>query len=776
MKRIFSNSSPAETAGNLALAGVFGASLGLFVHGYWLADVFAVGSRSLLVFTILVGLLGMAGYSLLFGWLKRTFSIPSGVSSIPGIAGISLLAGAFLLFTLTDRWQEPARYIDVFLPTHALEITIPPGQDLNGISIRWIKTSLGDVSYDAVVYEGWSLQGDELVLTNFADNQFRWVGKTGEEVQIVFDAPVKEGGVVLSWDGHAEPLQFTRKRNTYERSFAVPFFASGYLVLLLGILNFALWCVPVCGLVWMKRVEMLQSIRWGGSPGVQRIGGREWVVLLAVMALSFGLRALYLENLFPGVEEYSHINAAKQILRGVPVEDVYQRSMFVVTLPVSLMFRLFGNELWAARLLGVMFNVFAVIPLYLVARKINRPVAVLSILLYATSPWVISISRIVREYAYYPFYYFWIILVMTLLLEQFPDRFRVNEDWRIILKPGTLIPGLLLLLPPIYAIYVDVLSTFKLILIAYVAMAVVILLKMDLRSRWNIALLLVASGFFFTGVYLLIARFPLFLAVNPSPLGYFFLNSAQQWYYDRFSVIPLAGLLGAAAAGVLLRRVNSIPLFMTMLYGGFLGFFLFSSNRFFAPRHLSSTQLWYIVLTAIGLYLVWSFLKTFSFLHSKRNQALAAVILAGLTLNFQQSIAPIMSYGPYMPVSQEYHSDLTELQYYMLDNVRDGDVLISSKVYSRYVFWVEEPVFRRVFSFNLNSTEEDVLAIMDEYDSGWIVIDELRTGQMSFSVTDVFAGINGLEYAGQFGDQYVWRWSSQPEGGALSPRIATYAR
>ena len=761
MKRLFPNSSPVEAARYLILASVLGASLGLFARGYWLIDFYPIGSRSLLFFTILVSLFGVTGYSMLFAWIRKTFSSFPGIFT-PGIGVTSLLAGAFLLFTLTDRWQKPARYIDIFLPSHTLEITIPPQQDPNQISIRWIKTSLGDVSYGAVMYKGWSLKGDELVLTNPADNQLRWVGKTGGEVQIVFETSSKEGAAVLSWDGHAETAQFVRKRNTYERSFPVPFFASKNWILLLGILNFSLWSIPVCSLVWMKRAEILQPSQWQGAPGLPLIGRQEWIVVLAVMVLSLGLRVIHLENLFPGVEEYSHINAAKQILRGVPIKDLYQRGMFMVTLPVSLMFRLFGNELWAARLLGVVFNVLAVIPLYLVSRKINRPVAVLSILLYATSPWIISISRIVREYAYYPFYYLWIVFAMILFLERFPGRFRVREDWVIILKPGTLFLGLFLLLPPVYAIDVDVLSTFKLILIAYVAMAVIFLLKMDMRNRGNVVLLMIASSLLFAGIGLLIVRFPLSLAANPSPLGYFFLNPPQQWYYNRFAIVPLAGLFGGLMAGVLLRHVNSILLFLAMLYSGFLAFFVFSSNRFFAPRHLSATQLWYIVLMAAGLYLVWIFLQTFSIFQNKRNRLLAVIVLAGLTINFQQPIAPILADGPYMPISQEYHSDLTDLQLYMLDNVMDGDVLISSRVYSRYAFWVEAPVFHRVFSFNLGSTKDDVLAVMDEYNSGWIVIDELRAGQASFSVAETFSGVDGLEYAGQFGDQYVWRWNSQP--------------
>ena len=61
-------------------------------------------------------------------------------------------------------------------------------------------------------------------------------------------------------------------------------------------------------------------------------------------------------------------------------------------------------------------NALAVLPLYLLTRKMNRPVATLSVLLYATSPWIITFARIVREYAIYPFIYYWVTYGMIVFL------------------------------------------------------------------------------------------------------------------------------------------------------------------------------------------------------------------------------------------------------------------------------------------------------------------------------------------------------------------------
>lgn len=88
-----------------------------------------------------------------------------------------------------------------------------------------------------------------------------------------------------------------------------------------------------------------------------------------------------------------------------------------MTIPAAAALKIFGNQLWAARLIGAIFNVLAVIPLYLLARKISRSVAVLACLLFATSPWIITFARVAREYAYYPFYFYWVILAMVLFVE-----------------------------------------------------------------------------------------------------------------------------------------------------------------------------------------------------------------------------------------------------------------------------------------------------------------------------------------------------------------------
>ena len=737
-----------------------GASLGVFVHGYWLVDLFPIGSRSLFFFTLLVGLVGVAGYLLLFRWMTDALYGLSNLQKAGVIAG-SLLVGTFLFFTATGNWHKPDRYISLFLPAHTLEISAPAGLD-GEVSILWMTSSLGDTSYETIDYKGWELEKDRLVLKNYFDNHFHWVGKTGDEVQIVFDVPSKGGYVLLSWDGQEETLQFSKKKNSYVRTFEIPFYASQGMTLLLGILNFALFSFPLCFMVWKRRVGILQTVRRDLTSTVQHVDRREWIVVLAVIALALVLRVPSLENLFPNVEEYSHINTAKEIVQGSsPMDVAYQRSMWLVTFPVSIMFRIFGYKLWAARLLGVIFNVLALIPLYLLARRMNRTIATLSLLLFATSPWMIAVSRAVREYAYYPFYFFWIVYGMALLLDKIPDRFHMDRDWRIIFKPKVLFLLFVLAIPPFYSFYVDIMSTFKLILIAYAVFGVFIVLKLDLRHSKNLPVILLLAGVGLAGIGLIYYRFPLDTAVNLIPLNYFFSNPLQQFYFDRAGIVLLLGLLGTVAIAVLLRRENSMPLFLLAIYGCFLAFFMFSSNRFFAPRHLSTTQLWYVILMAVGLYLIWVFLCTLPFFEKKGIRILTVFVLLGAVVNVQQVLLPLTSRDPAMPITEAYHNDLTDLHSYMLAHVKTGDVLISSRIYTRYVEWVGEPVFREIYEFRVDTTEGNVLSIVDQYDSGWIIIDNARIERAVFSPGAVFLDNDRIEYVGLFDDEHVWRWRAK---------------
>jgi hypothetical protein len=571
---------------------------------------------------------------------------------------------------------------------------------------------------------------------------------------------VREGKAVISWDGHEETLNFSSGKSTYDHTFNIPFYASRPFILVLGILNFAILSLVFSTLIWEKRSNLVKAAGASFTKKTIKWDVLEGGFLLFVIILALLLRVFNLANLYPAVDEYYQLIAAKQIVMGAALSSVYQRSLWVVTLPVSVAMRIFGYELWAARLVGVLFNVLAIIPLYFLMRKINRPIAALSCVLYATSPWIITFARVVREYAYYPFYFYLIILGMVSFIERIPDSFIIRRDWKAIFSPRMGLLGLALIFPPIYGFIIDPLSTFSLVLIAYLVFGIFLFLRFNLRDKLNLLVLtIISSGILISGYQVLeqrnglVSQAPEF---NPFPIEYFFPNPQQQWYFNRLVIIPVIGFLCTMVLCILIRRLNFIPLFLVALFGSFLGFFIFFSKTFFHTRHLSTTELWYILLVAIGLYVVWRLLSALFSLRHPVIKMLLMIFLGVSIFNPQQVLLPVVSNNPDMPISEDYYHDMSLVQAFMLDHAEKSDVLIST-IYGLYATWVGEPKFQMNYRITSQTPKSDVFSIVDQNQSGWIVIDRIRLDQASLTVRD-FSGRDQIQYMGLFGDQYVWHW------------------
>jgi hypothetical protein len=763
--------NPKRNAWLLIPGVMLGIGFGSFLNGYWLIDKFPIDSRQLLFFTLAATLLGIAGYTMLLGWMRDRLAATTSSQKL-GLIASAVLIGTILFFAGTDQWQTKPKYVTVLLPTHRLEISVPPAQPAGDIALIWFNTSLGDVSFDAINYKGWKREGDELVLQDPSNNMLTWSGKPGEEVQLVLRSSARDGEAVISWDGQDETLRLTSEKNSYSHAFDIPSYATRPLILGLGIFNFILLSFAAFLFLWEKREMLYESLSQSFVRTTARWDVKETAILLGVIILALSLRVFNLGNLFPAVDEYYQLIAAKQIIAGAALSSVYQRSLWLVTLPVTLALRIFGNQLWAARMVGVLFNVLAIIPLYLLMRKINRPIAVLSSLLYATSPWIITFARVVREYAFYPFYFYWIILGMVVFIEGIPTGFVFLRDWKIFFKPRMGSLGLALIIPPIFGFYIDRLSTFTVILLAYLVFGSFILLKFNLRDKRNLpVLVLISGGILIAGTKVLerhnglLSLLPKF---NPFPLQYFFPNAQQQWYFDRFVIIPVIGLLCSLLACFLIRRVNFIPVFLLSLFAVFLGFFLFISKNFYHTRHLSTTELWYILLTGIGLYIVWSLLHTLIPFKGSAVKIGSVIILGIMVMNPQQILLPVTSNNPDMPISEDYYHNMSLIQGYMVQHAQNNEVLVST-VYGLYATWQGEPGFQRIYRITSQTPKQDVFALVDQNPSGWLVIDQIRLDQADMTIKD-YSGKDEIEYMGLFGDEYVWHWQ-HPSANTIVPWV-----
>jgi hypothetical protein len=754
---------------------ILGVSVGLSLYSYWLMDVLPVTGRKIVFFTAAACVAGTIGYFILLKrYIVPRFSNRTVVHN-GRLGAWSVLLGTILFLAGTSSWVLPTRYLAFLLPQQSLEITAHHPVESAELELVWITTSLGDISYDAISYDGWQRKSDRLVLSDGDNNSIRWIGRTGGQVTIVLLASSPGGMVDVSWGGERETWELSKKgRLTLSHDFHVPFYASGTIVMLFGILNFIVITLAVLMALDEKKEALLHSLNDSILPATylpqaavdepvnaSRITGSDWMILTGVLILALLLRIFNLDGLPPYADEYAHLLAAKDLLNGVSLSDVYQRSLMVVTWPVVLSFRVFGMDLWAARLPGVLFNVLAILPLYLIMKRINRPVAVLAGLLYATSPWIIAVARNVREYAFYPFYFYWLVYAMILFVMDFPARF-VFSDYKKLLTSRLIALGSVILLPVAYALFIDNMSTFKVFLMVYPAFGIVLLSKMDLSSRLNRIVIGILMIVLLLAIYGLMAG-GVIAAIQPQfdsyPSNYFLFNARQQWYFNRSAVIPVIAMFGAVLLGLRLRRRNFLPAFwVTVLLASIIFFFLFF-DHYFRPRYVLSVEFWLIPVLACGLFVFWTGMR--SFLPSQIARITVLVLLLLVSFNPSQTLLPTLyeSIG-YMPITEEYHDDVAHAQSYLLDRV-DGENVLISTVYGHYVKFLGAPVFRETYPYDRSYKDPQgyVRSIIQQHESGWIVLDDRRyllSKPLPLKSIDVDG--KTVVFDGIFAGQYIWHW------------------
>ncbi len=769
----------------IGLSLYLGIGFSISVYNYWLVDLIPLTHTQIILYLALATFGSSVGYYLLLElWIVPRLREMTRLMQWK-LIGISIFVGIFLMFAGTSSWNLSSRYIAFFLPPETLSISVPAQQnDVNPqIVILRISTSVGDVSYNTINYNGWTRSGYQLILKDLLNNQLKWTGRTGEQAKIVFLRSSKGGTITVSWNGQSQMIEIPSSAGntyTYTSDFTIPFYASNTMLLLLVVQSFIILCYALNLLIWGKRILIIKEIKQSiltlsNQRNSQTIGLRteiadrkniilDWLVVFFIIIVATTLRVVDLENLFPYIDEYNHLIAAKQILFGSPISTVYQRGLFIVTLPAVFFFRLFGIKLWSARLPGVLFNSFAVIPLYLISKKINRRIALLACILYSVDPWIISIARTVREYAYYPFYFYWIIYGMIVFIEQFPNRFVVIKDWRKIVTPQLGLLSLILALPPVYAIRIDPSSTFKIILIAYIVFTLFVLGKFDLGNKVNISFLAIVSvGIVFIGYYYAskqndLSIFPRFYAGS---LLYFFPNPIQQLYFNRTAILYTFAVISAISVSLLARRQNFVPIFILTVCFLSMLFFTFFFIRSTRPRYLVNVQLWYIILIAIGLCGIWAFLES-SFSWKRIIKLLSALTLLALTLNFSQILLPLFyNEQIYVPITEEYHDNVTPAYMFLLDKINVDDVLIS-RAFQSYVVWKGVPVFKQMYFYNSlpGMPRDKILSIVKKNKSGWIVLDVEITRPSDFLPhTTIEINNKNIEYIGIFGNQEIWHWS-----------------
>lgn len=578
---------------------IFGLISAIFADAYWLSGMFGPESKRLIFGVALSGMVSAAIVFIFYPWVGKRLQDPN-LARWKLIAS-SMLLGALFFFGGTSQWLEKPTYATLLLPRHRLEIKVF-GDARTSLQMIWFTTSLGDISFNDVRQHGWQRQEDILNLRDPSENYLEWIGKTGNEVQIVFQSnqPVQ---IQVLWNGEAANIEVPKGRYVYRKILPVPPYASLFFVWALGLgtISFALllW-------IWPEKAKWIENAtQWLGSE--KPYAHWEIVFLISIGLLAFVLRARNLENTFPSVDEFRHLFGARQMVEEGTIPE-YQRSFWTVTVPVMLAFRIFGVHIWSARLMGVIFNVLGLIPFYLVARKFNRSVAIWAAFLYATNPLLIFFARMIREYAYYPFYFSLVAYVMMIFLERFPSKFSFRHHWRYLLHPRLLIPATFLGLSIAYALY-DKSSTFKLIFFSFLSLAIVIATKINWQDWVNRALGTIGLTFSILIAFWLYTTNEFFLTFRTTPLRYFFFNPPEQWYFNRAVVLAILAVGAYIYFSFATRSKREFLAFIQANFLIYLAFFTFtdSFSRPFRLRHMMITEIWFVLMIALGSLLLWRF-------------------------------------------------------------------------------------------------------------------------------------------------------------------------
>lgn len=736
---------------------LMGGFVATFVNGYLLDDGFALQSRSVSAVTAFATGMGIVAAWFLYPWVERQWQ-----GSLPAqrwkLLLTSLFLGSLLLFGGTSQWLEESRYLRFLLPIQHFQLSVSTSSP-GSVKVIWFTTALGDVSFKEVEKHGWQRKEDILVLTSPNENALEWQGKVGRWVKIVFESK-EETRALLSWNGYSETIELPRGRYVYTKSFPVPFMiANGRFVL--GWVPVVVFTAIALLWVWQYREKWIEEISESlrSNPPFAHW---EWGFLLGIIFFAFLLRIGNLKAP-PYVDELGQLVAARDLAEGNAPE--YRRSFWVVTVPVALALRFLGSEIWMARIPGVLFSVLALVPLYLLARRIHRVVAVVAALLYATNPFIIVFSRLIREYSYYPFYFYWITYGLLVFLDSLPPGFSIWKDGKRLFNSRMGLVTCSLLWPVGYAFY-DNLSTFKLIFLSYLAFGLLVLAKLDYKDKRNRILVTIFTVFGIAAAYWLLPRqlAGFELTLNPLVLTLFFLNPPQQWYFQRGAILAILVFAVLFYFIILERKSKKIDKFTFIFvnYFLYLTFFLLANKpaRSMRPRHMVVSEMWFIILVATGMWLIWMLIRT-----SSRTKVLSlglAGVLLFLSFNPVHIFATAVAQDGLSRMGELFTPDESKLHEFMRTNVESGDVLISS-TYSAYVRWMRHPKFSAFYRIGFATPLSEITTIIQSHPSGWIAIDRSRVNELTFDPFQAFASL-GLEYLGTFGenqDEYLWHWQRE---------------
>ncbi|MEW5784942.1 MAG: hypothetical protein AB1767_07700 [Bacillota bacterium] len=525
--------------------------------------------------------------------------------------------------------------------------------------------------------------------------------------------------------------------------FALPIILPIYFSLLLTAIAVLLYLYIIVRSKRSQQASLLKNeaacVYWA------RLDKWKWfyaVGLTLALLLAFLLRFWNLIILDPYTDEYSHLLAAKDYLDTGILN--YTRASLVTYL-TALFFRIgsastFYEYLFWGRIPGVIFSSLTVLPIYYLARKISRPVALLSAFLWATSPWAIGVSRTIREYAFYPLFILLGALILVKLLELLFD-FKKEYLYKILL---CVIPVIALIY---HAFYDDIASTLRICAIVFVGFAAYYLVinyhKMFSLMKKNKPTLLV-----FILIASLIVISMLIYAQKSGHVSISELKMADYWFrvffvpgslsvpmhwWGDYSFVFIALFLATIGFFDAVIKKREKYFMHLAVFSFLLVFFMFFFDRYGRPRYIFYALPFFIPLVAVTITALVNYVKRIKPISFKIFCALAVIFFIFQAFNYRNILYPVISdeHG-YVRTTNEHHDSLRSTVALLEKEISPNDVFITTIARSMLLlsFNIDE---ERIASYNYQEENrfEKVERVVAENPQGFIILDWRRNGQFA---------------------------------------------
>ena len=432
-----------------------------------------------------------------------------------------------------------------------------------------------------------------------------------------------------------------------------------------------------------------------------------------------------------------HLVAAKDLIE--IGETAYSRA-FLVTYLVKI-FILIGNAssfyeyLFWGRVPGVIFGALTIIPLYFLAKRINKPVGVISGFLFAISPWAIGVSRNIREYAFYLFFILTACLILIKILEYL---YHNGEKSIFIIGIYSFVFSAFLY----YSYKIDNLSSLKISFLIYL-----VILFYFLFFNYHKVLENIKKDkkifFLYLTICLLFGAFILDFAINSFHISFENVDITELWfnYFFDSSRSPMQWWYGSGFTHIayLLLSIGFIYALFTkkreyfmqfLIFSAFIIFFVFFFDRYERPRYIFYALPFFCILISMSIYSLINLKKTFNNYYSKIIYIVFLFLIISSIFNINNTIYSITSdkHG-YVKMTNEHHDKVKDTILFLENEIQEEDVFITTIFGS--VMQIAFDINKKTnYHYRYSDTErfDKVEEIMKNNSQGLMILDWRRNG------------------------------------------------